>query len=266
MLRNWQVQVTSFHHRDSGLTNIGLLKDFPRLPLYDGLTPPTIELIGDAVSRSVGRGRVLHRSPMPLCWMGLLMTDPRERSSDSASSGSEGNERHYFRVGRHKHACGGPRIHVLRAESGCVIRRVQGCVAGVWSGGWYVMCSPVGSHRVPPHHCNYQHAYVSHASARARTFTCHAGLRSVPSAGSCSGLDVAFRRLVNVHGRPLADAVAMCCTNPARIAGLKHVGTLEPGKRADMLLMDGTLGLQRVIVAGIVAHDADATADSKASG
>lgn len=42
-------QVTTFHHRDSGLTNVGLLKEFPALPLYEGLTPPTIELIGDAV-------------------------------------------------------------------------------------------------------------------------------------------------------------------------------------------------------------------------
>ena len=128
------------------------------------------------------------------------------------------------------------------------------------------MCSPVGSHRVPPHHCNYQYTYESRKCPCMHAFTCHAGLRCAPTAGSCSGLDVAFRRLVNVHGRPLADAVAMCCTNPARIAGLKHVGTLEPGKRADMLLMDGALGLQRVIVAGIVAHDADATAEPKASG
>lgn len=58
----------------------------------------------------------------------------------------------------------------------------------------------------------------------------------------------------------------MCCTNPARIAGLDHVGSLTPGKRADMLLMDGDLKLRRVMVAGILAYAYEHDARAAASG
>ncbi|CAK0870319.1 unnamed protein product [Prorocentrum cordatum] len=41
--------VQRFHHRECGLANVALLPRFPRLPVFEGVTPPTIELIGDGV-------------------------------------------------------------------------------------------------------------------------------------------------------------------------------------------------------------------------
>lgn len=45
-----------FHHRDVGLTNIGLCSRWPNLPLYNDIPEPTIELIGD----------LQHVHPLPL--------------------------------------------------------------------------------------------------------------------------------------------------------------------------------------------------------
>lgn len=61
LLGSVPAQVTTFHHRNAGLTNIGLLPSFPRMPLYDGLVPPTAELIGDAV-----------RLNAPQVWLALV--------------------------------------------------------------------------------------------------------------------------------------------------------------------------------------------------
>jgi len=41
--------VTKLHHRDIGLTNIGLLSKFPNLPKYASIKEPTVEIIGDFV-------------------------------------------------------------------------------------------------------------------------------------------------------------------------------------------------------------------------
>ena len=71
--------------------------------------------------------------------------------------------------------------------------------------------------------------------------------------GSCGTLHGAFVELVQTHSRPFGDAVAMCSSNPARIAGLQHVGTLEVGRRADIVMMDDELAIQSVIVSGTVA-------------
>ena len=40
----------------------------------------------------------------------------------------------------------------------------------------------------------------------------------------------------------------MCC----RIAGLSHIGSVEVGKRADLLLFDKDLNLEQTLVAGKV--------------
>lgn len=41
--------VTTFHHREPGLGNVGILGKFPNLPEYAGLSPPSSEIIGDMV-------------------------------------------------------------------------------------------------------------------------------------------------------------------------------------------------------------------------
>jgi hypothetical protein len=46
--------VTTFHHRAAGLTNIGLLPSFPDLPAFYGAVVPTIEIIGDMVCTTPG--------------------------------------------------------------------------------------------------------------------------------------------------------------------------------------------------------------------
>jgi len=39
--------VQSFHHRDVGLANFGLLSKWPNLPRYQGIHEPTVEFVGD---------------------------------------------------------------------------------------------------------------------------------------------------------------------------------------------------------------------------
>ena len=59
-------------------------------------------------------------------------------------------------------------------------------------------------------------------------------------AGSTLTLDRAFRRAVTVDGIPVTDAVRALSTTPARLLGLTdRIGTLEPGKDADLVVLDG---------------------------
>ncbi len=39
--------VCKFHHREVGLANFGLVAAFPRLPPYEAVLPPSVELVGD---------------------------------------------------------------------------------------------------------------------------------------------------------------------------------------------------------------------------
>lgn len=39
--------VSTFHHRNPSLVNFGLADCFPNLPQYQGVLPPTVELIAD---------------------------------------------------------------------------------------------------------------------------------------------------------------------------------------------------------------------------
>jgi N-acetylglucosamine-6-phosphate deacetylase len=69
-------------------------------------------------------------------------------------------------------------------------------------------------------------------------------------AGSTLTLDAALRQAVHA-GIPMADAVKMASTTPARALGLyTTVGALTPGLRADLLLLDETLHVTRVMRAG----------------
>jgi len=54
--------------------------------------------------------------------------------------------------------------------------------------------------------------------------------------GSASPLIKGVGHIIKVTGCSLADAVQMASTNPARLYGLNDRGTLQPGKRADLVV------------------------------
>ncbi|WP_330339196.1 N-acetylglucosamine-6-phosphate deacetylase [Streptomyces sp. NBC_00557] len=70
-------------------------------------------------------------------------------------------------------------------------------------------------------------------------------------AGSTLTLDRAFKRAVTVDGLPVQDAVTALSVNPARLLGLfDRIGSLEPGKDADLLLVDADFDLKGVMRRG----------------
>ena len=69
-------------------------------------------------------------------------------------------------------------------------------------------------------------------------------------AGSVATADRLLRTMVNLASVPLHDAVKMLTKTPARIQSLKDRGTLEIGKRADIVLFDGEFNILRTIVGG----------------
>ncbi|RZU29424.1 N-acetylglucosamine-6-phosphate deacetylase [Streptomyces sp. BK022] len=70
-------------------------------------------------------------------------------------------------------------------------------------------------------------------------------------AGSTLTLDRAFRRAVTVDRLPVADVVRALSANPARLLGMAdRVGSLEPGRDADLVLLDGDFALKGVMRRG----------------
>ena len=69
-------------------------------------------------------------------------------------------------------------------------------------------------------------------------------------AGSTLTMDAAVRFAVATAGLPLLDVVHAASTAPARAWGLADVGALEAGRRADLVVLDDTLEVVRVMRAG----------------
>ncbi|MEU6006375.1 N-acetylglucosamine-6-phosphate deacetylase [Streptomyces sp. NPDC047453] len=70
-------------------------------------------------------------------------------------------------------------------------------------------------------------------------------------AGSTLTLDRAFRRAVTVDRLPVTDVVAALSANPARLLGMDdRAGSLEPGKDADLVLLDEDFALKGVMRRG----------------
>ena len=70
-------------------------------------------------------------------------------------------------------------------------------------------------------------------------------------AGSTLNLWDGVRNFMRFTGASLEDAVACATVNPARMVGIAdRVGSIEAGKRADLLLIDGNLAIKQVLAAG----------------
>ncbi|GMK37691.1 N-acetylglucosamine-6-phosphate deacetylase [Paenibacillus sp. CCS19] len=85
------------------------------------------------------------------------------------------------------------------------------------------------------------------------TMTC--GVARLTNSGNLAGSTLtmigALQHMVREIGVPIADASRMASANPARQLGIDSVtGTLEVGKRADVLLLSDQLELERVWIGG----------------
>lgn len=70
-------------------------------------------------------------------------------------------------------------------------------------------------------------------------------------AGSTLTLDRAFKRAVTIDRLPVEDAVAALSANPAKLLGrYDRIGSLEPGKDADLVVLDSAFDLKGVMRRG----------------
>ena len=70
-------------------------------------------------------------------------------------------------------------------------------------------------------------------------------------ASSVAGMDRMVRTMVDRGGASIVEAVRMASLTPAERAGIAtEAGSLEPGKRADLLVLTAELTVERVFVGG----------------
>jgi N-acetylglucosamine-6-phosphate deacetylase len=71
-------------------------------------------------------------------------------------------------------------------------------------------------------------------------------------ASSTQGMDHMVRTFAAQTGRPVWEVIRMASLTPARIAGWeRETGSLEAGKRADLLVLDRQLGVRQVFIDGL---------------
>jgi N-acetylglucosamine-6-phosphate deacetylase len=76
-------------------------------------------------------------------------------------------------------------------------------------------------------------------------------------AGSALSMDRAVRTMIERAGVPLLDAVRMATAAPAAVLGLeREIGVLRRGARADVVVCDRDVNVERVFVGGALAHEA----------
>ncbi len=78
--------------------------------------------------------------------------------------------------------------------------------------------------------------------------------------GSASPVTKGVGHIMEVTGCSLADAIQMSSTNPAKLNGLNDRGTLDPGKRADIILFtleDLKINIQKTYVNGELVFESN---------
>ncbi len=97
-----------------------------------------------------------------------------------------------------------------------------------------------------------------------QTVTVHGEEATLPDgtiAGSLLTLDRALRNFAAETGLPLWEAVRLVSGNPARLLGEKDRGRIEPGCRADFVLLDESWRVRKTFVAGEEVFDDHARRD-----
>ena len=179
--------VQSFHHRNAGLVNFAMVPTFPKLSQYNGIEPPTVEVICDFrhVSAMALQALFAARSPMDVC----CITD-------------------------------------AIAES------------------------------IPGKKIKYSSDRVAEVSNDGQTVNI-AGTNLL--CGSCTSMHATFRKLIDVLGVALEDAVLLCSTTPSVVAGIdRMVGSIDIGKRGDVLLLDENLNVLQTVVGGCTVWSSEA--------
>lgn len=83
-------------------------------------------------------------------------------------------------------------------------------------------------------------------------------LKNGTIAGSIISMNEQFKNLVDGISLPISDAVKMASINPAKVLNIfSEVGSLEPGKEADMVIMDKDMNVLKTIVEGRIVYQVD---------
>jgi N-acetylglucosamine-6-phosphate deacetylase len=101
-------------------------------------------------------------------------------------------------------------------------------------------------------------------TSRGRTVLVEDGVAKLPDrsffAGSIATMDRCVRTMVQEVSLPLREAIKLATINPARFMRLDgDRGSLVPGKRADLVLLDDALAVRMTIVGGRVVIDGATT-------
>jgi N-acetylglucosamine-6-phosphate deacetylase len=97
--------------------------------------------------------------------------------------------------------------------------------------------------------------YVLGPADSGAPFTSNGRVGYQPSEGCLAstvvGMDVMVKNMSGMSGATLAETVRMASLTPAERVGMeREIGSLEPGKRADVLVLDRELAVQRVFIGG----------------
>ena len=218
--------VQTFHHRDAGLANFALVPRLPNLPAFSPRQQPAAAAAAAAAGGGGGERRPIAAPTVELIGDGAHVSPLAIQAVLAARDPHDVA----FITDAVAEPVPGKEVHYHGHDGGCRVAADGRTV--VWS--------------APP---------VAGGAAAA------AGARRPVLCGSCANLHDAFVSLLTAFAVPLPDAVAMVTSTPARIAGIdSDVGTIESGKRGDLVLMAGAEGgfaVLRTLVGGKSVFAAD---------